>query len=183
MIPGSIARRYAKALFSLAVEKGRIEVWSDSLLALGRAVDGSPELRDVLQNPAYTRETRAAVVAQLAAAIQLDTEPAALLQLLGERNRLSGLSAIVAAFRELGDVEQMIDVIGQRAVAFPRIERPRVEEPLRFLPAPPLGFGVLVRLNQAHSGCIVPRDEAPGMGIVLEAGDRGDCGGRGDRGR
>jgi F-type H+-transporting ATPase subunit delta len=105
MIPGSIARRYAKALFSLAVEKGRIEAWGDSLLALGRAVDGSSELRDVLQNPAYTRETRAAVVAQLAKAIQLDAEPASLLQLLGERNRLSGLSAIVAAFRELGDVE------------------------------------------------------------------------------
>ena len=105
MIPGSIARRYAKALFSLAVEKGRIEAWSDSLLALGKAVDGSPELRDVLQNPAYTRETRAAVVTQLAKAIQLDTEPASLLQLLGERNRLSGLSAIVAAFRELGDAE------------------------------------------------------------------------------
>lgn len=105
MIPGSIARRYAKALFSLAVEKDRIEAWSDSLLALGKAVDASAELRDVLQNPAYTRETRAAVVGQLAKAIQLDADPAALLQLLGERNRLSGLSAIVTAFREFGDVE------------------------------------------------------------------------------
>jgi F-type H+-transporting ATPase subunit delta len=105
MIPGSIARRYAKALFSLAVEKGRIEAWSDSLLALGQAVDASPELRDVLENPAYPRESRAAVVAQLAATLKLDAEPAALLQLLGERNRLAGLSTIVAAFRELGDVE------------------------------------------------------------------------------
>jgi F-type H+-transporting ATPase subunit delta len=105
MIPGSIARRYAKALFSLAVEKGRIEPWTDSLLSLGAAIDASPELRDVLQNPAYTRETRAAVVGRLATALQLDTEPASLLQLLGERNRLSGLSGIVAAFRELADVE------------------------------------------------------------------------------
>jgi F-type H+-transporting ATPase subunit delta len=105
MIPGSIARRYAKALFGLAVEKGRIEPWCDSLLALGQAIDGSPELKDVLQNPAYTREVRAAVVLQLAKALSLDTEPAALLQLLGERNRLSGLSAIVIAFRELADVE------------------------------------------------------------------------------
>ena len=105
MIPGSIARRYAKALFSLAVEKGRIEPWSDALLALGRAVDASTELRDVLQNPAYPRETRAAVVAQLAKPLGLDAEPAAMLQLLGERNRLDGLTAIVAAFRELADVE------------------------------------------------------------------------------
>jgi F-type H+-transporting ATPase subunit delta len=105
MIPGSIARRYAKALFSLAVEKGRIEPWSDGLVALGHAVDTSSELRDVLQNPAYTHEARSAVVGGLAAAMKLDAEPAALLQLLGERNRLSGLSAIGGAFRELADVE------------------------------------------------------------------------------
>ena len=105
MIPGSIARRYAKALFSLAVEKGRIEPWSDSLLALGQAIEGSAELRDVLQNPAYPRETRAAVMARLTEPLRLDAEPAALLQLLGERNRLGGLTAIVTAFRELADVE------------------------------------------------------------------------------
>jgi F-type H+-transporting ATPase subunit delta len=105
MIPGSIARRYAKALFGLAVEKGRTEPWSDSLLALGQAIEGSTELRDVLQNPAYPREIRAAVVARLTEPLHLDAEPAALLRLLGERNRLGGLTAIVAAFRELADVE------------------------------------------------------------------------------
>jgi F-type H+-transporting ATPase subunit delta len=105
MILGSIARRYAKALFSLAVEKNRVDAWADGLMALGQAVDRSPELRDVLQNPAYTREDRAAVVAKLAAATQLDAEPAALLNLLGDRNRLSGLSAVIGAYRELADVE------------------------------------------------------------------------------
>lgn len=105
MILGSIARRYAKALFSLAVEKNRIEPWGESLLAIGRAVDASPELRDVLQNPAYGREARAAVVSRLAESLQLEAEPAALLHLLGERNRLGGLSAIVGAYRELADVE------------------------------------------------------------------------------
>jgi len=104
MIPGSIARRYAKALFSLAVEKGRIEAWSDSLLALGRAVDGSPELRDVLQNPAYTREDRAAVVARIAQGLALEADPAALVNLLSDRDRLPGIGAIAAAFRELADV-------------------------------------------------------------------------------
>jgi F-type H+-transporting ATPase subunit delta len=105
MILGSIARRYAKALFSLAVEKNRVDAWGDGLVALGQAVDRSPELRDVLQNPAYTREDRAAVVAKLAAATQLDAEPAALLNLLGDRNRLSGLSSVIGAYRELADVE------------------------------------------------------------------------------
>jgi F-type H+-transporting ATPase subunit delta len=105
MIPGSIARRYAKALFSLAVEKGRVEPWSDNLLALAQAIDASSELRDVLQNPAFPREVRSAVVARLAEGMKLEADPASLVQLLGERNRLGGLSAIVAAFRELADVE------------------------------------------------------------------------------
>jgi len=105
MIPGSIARRYAKALFSLAIEKGRIEPWSDSLLALARAIDASPELRDVLQNPAYTREARAAVVSRVAQGLALEADPAALVNLLADRDRLPGIAAIAAAFRELADVE------------------------------------------------------------------------------
>ena len=105
MISGSIARRYAKALFSLAVEKGRVEAWSESLLALGKALEAAPELRDVLQNPAYAREQKRAIVQKLAEAVKLDAEPANLLYLLGDRNRLDALSAIVGAFRELADLE------------------------------------------------------------------------------
>lgn len=105
MIMGSIPRRYAKALFSLAVEKGRVEAWSESLLALGQAVEAAPELRDVLENPAYAREQKRAVVQQLAALVKLDEEPANLLFLLGDRSRLSSLKDVVAAFRELADQE------------------------------------------------------------------------------
>lgn len=105
MITGSIARRYAKALFSLAVETGRVEAWNDALLALQKAVDAAPELRDVLQNPAYTRDQRRAVVASLAKALQLDEAPSSLLFLLGDRNRLGSLSAIVLAYRDLADRE------------------------------------------------------------------------------
>jgi F-type H+-transporting ATPase subunit delta len=105
MITGSIARRYAKALFSLAVEKGRVEAWNEALFALGKAVDASADLRDVLSNPAYDRENRRGVVAKLAEAMKLEAEPANLLYLLGERNRLDSLGAIVGAFRELADLE------------------------------------------------------------------------------
>jgi F-type H+-transporting ATPase subunit delta len=105
MIMGSIARRYAKALFSLAVEQGRVEAWSERLHALGKAVEATPELRDVLQNPAYTREQRRAVVGQLATSMKLDAEPAQLLYLLGDRNRLGALRDIVAAYGELSDAE------------------------------------------------------------------------------
>ncbi len=103
MIIGSIARRYAKALFSLAVDTGRVEDWANSLLSLKTAVEGSPDLRDVLSNPVYSREQRRAIVEKLAAALSLDPEPRSLLLLLGDRNRLSYLSAVVDTFRDLAD--------------------------------------------------------------------------------
>jgi F-type H+-transporting ATPase subunit delta len=105
MITGSIARRYAKALFSLAVEKNCVEAWAESLNALARAVEAAPDLRDVLQNPAYLREQRLAVVQRLAGAMRLAEEPANLLFLLGDRNRLAALRDVVAAFGELADLE------------------------------------------------------------------------------
>jgi len=103
MIEGSIARRYAKALFGLAVEQGRVEPWADSLQDLKKAGEASPDLGDVLSNPVYTREQRRAVVGQLSAALKLDAEPANLLLLLGDRNRLAYLPAVVDTFRELAD--------------------------------------------------------------------------------
>jgi F-type H+-transporting ATPase subunit delta len=103
MIMGSIARRYAKALFGLAVDTGRVEAWATSLLSLKEAVESSPDLRDVLSNPVYSKDQRRAIVEKLAAALSLDAEPRSLLLLLGDRNRLSYLSAMVDTFRDLAD--------------------------------------------------------------------------------
>jgi F-type H+-transporting ATPase subunit delta len=103
MIMGSIARRYAKALFGLAVETGRVEAWAKSLESLREAVLASPDLRDVLSNPVYSKEQRRAIVEKLAAALALDAEPANLLFLLGDRNRLGYLARIVETFRDLAD--------------------------------------------------------------------------------
>ena len=103
MIMGSIARRYARALFSLAVEMDRVEPWSEALQALKTAVEGSPDLRDVLSNPVYSKEQRRAIVGQLAAAHRLDPEPSSLLFLLADRSRLGYLGAVVDTFRALAD--------------------------------------------------------------------------------
>lgn len=103
MIMGSIARRYAKALFGLAVETGRVEEWAKSLESLREAVEASPDLRDVLSNPVYSREQRRAIVEKLSAALSLEEAPTHLLYLLGDRNRLAYLPAIVETFRGLAD--------------------------------------------------------------------------------
>jgi len=103
MIVGSIARRYAKALFDLAVEAGRVEPWAEALVALQKAVASSPELRDLLENPVYPKEQRQAVAGQLARALALDPGPTHLLALLAERNRLAYLSGVADTFGQLAD--------------------------------------------------------------------------------
>ena len=105
MIVGSIARRYAKALFDLAVEQGKIEAWSQTLLALKQAIEASDELKDVLENPIYAREQRRAIVGKLVAALRLEPEPAHLLYLLADRSRLGHLGAIVEQFGTLADAK------------------------------------------------------------------------------
>jgi F-type H+-transporting ATPase subunit delta len=103
MDPGSVARRYAKALFGLAVESGRVESWSDTLGSLARALHDAPEVAESLGDPVHTREERRAVVQKLADALKLEREPANLLLLLAERNRLDRTADVLRAFGELAD--------------------------------------------------------------------------------
>lgn len=103
MSTGSIARRYARALFSLSVETNRVEPWAKGLEAVQAALAGSAELRDALTNPVYSKEQRRAVVEALASALSLEKEPSSLLFLLADRNRLSHLAAVAGVFRDLAD--------------------------------------------------------------------------------
>ena len=103
MIVGSIARRYARALFDLAVEQDRVEAWSDALASLQQAIDSSQELRDVLENPVYTRDQRRSIVEKLVHALRLERDPASLVYLLADRGRLEHLRAIVDTFGHLAD--------------------------------------------------------------------------------
>jgi F-type H+-transporting ATPase subunit delta len=105
MIVGSIARRYAKALFELAVEQGKVDAWSASLSSLKQAIESSAELRDVLENPIYTKEQRRAIVTKLVGALALETEPANLLFLLADRTRLSEIGSIATEFGALADAK------------------------------------------------------------------------------
>jgi F-type H+-transporting ATPase subunit delta len=103
MIVGSIARRYARALFDLAQEQGQVEAWADSLSTLRDVVEESEELKDVLVNPIYAKEQRRAIAAKLATALRLDEAPSNLLALLADRNRLAELGGIVDAFGRMAD--------------------------------------------------------------------------------
>ena len=103
MIVGSIARRYAKALFSLADEQGQVEQWAQGLDALGQALDAHRELRETLASPLFEKEQRRNVVAAVAGALAFPETPRNFLLLLADRDRLAYLPAIIRNFRGLAD--------------------------------------------------------------------------------
>jgi F-type H+-transporting ATPase subunit delta len=103
MVSGSVARRYAKALFSLAVERDRVDAWSAALENLEKVLRAEPELGELFSNPVYTREERRALLARLVGALGLEDEPANLLYLLADRSRLDRLAGVLRAFGELAD--------------------------------------------------------------------------------
>jgi F-type H+-transporting ATPase subunit delta len=103
MDSGSVARRYAKALFGLAVESGRVEAWSESLGELAKILHEAPDVAEILGDPVHTREERRTVVEKVAGALKLEPEPANLLRLLADRNRLDRTADVLRAFGELAD--------------------------------------------------------------------------------
>lgn len=105
MVNVSIARRYARALLDVASEAGRVDAVAEQLTAFARAFAKSPELTDVLLNPAYTRTQRSQVVEGVMKALPGGPDPllASTLRLLVDRNRLGYLADIARLFGDMAD--------------------------------------------------------------------------------
>jgi F-type H+-transporting ATPase subunit delta len=100
---GSIARRYAKAIFEIAVEKGIFELVGRQLTDLADLWKGSPELSQTLQNPVFTQAHKRAVLQGLLPRIAPARQVQSLALLLLERGRIAALPAIARAYEEMCD--------------------------------------------------------------------------------
>ena len=103
MIQASVSRRYARALFSLALEEGKHERAGEELAAVAQAIRASGEARTVVENPGYTPAQRHALVDVLAKALSLSPLVANFLRLLVDRHRLAELPAIARSYAEMVD--------------------------------------------------------------------------------
>jgi F-type H+-transporting ATPase subunit delta len=100
---GSIARRYARALMGIGVERGNYEALGRGLQALADAVAGSRELREALTNPVFPQSQRRAALDALLARLARDRALRALLMMLLERGRVGDVPAVAREFRVLAD--------------------------------------------------------------------------------
>jgi F-type H+-transporting ATPase subunit delta len=97
------ARRYARALFSLAGEEGRVEAVRAELAALHRLFAESSELRHAIFRPLHPVAERRAVLRDLCTRLGSSRTVANFFGFLVDRRRLIDFDAIYAEFDRLAD--------------------------------------------------------------------------------
>jgi F-type H+-transporting ATPase subunit delta len=102
---GSVARRYARALFELGVDRGRFEAFGAELAELAAMYASSPELRQTLENPVFKLDQRRAVLSKLLPSVAPSGEVQTFASLLLDRSRLIALPAIARAYAEMVDAK------------------------------------------------------------------------------
>jgi F-type H+-transporting ATPase subunit delta len=100
----SIARRYAKALFSLAREERALDQTGSELEQLARLAD-HPEIGPVLANPLLSPASRRNLARTLGERLALAPTTRNFVGLLADHQRLDQLAGIADHFRRLVDQE------------------------------------------------------------------------------
>jgi F-type H+-transporting ATPase subunit delta len=103
LITNAIARRYAKALIQLAIEEGAVEKYYDELAGFGSILDTHSDFAALLSSPAYTIETKKALLKDVIDKLTLSKIVANFFFLLLEKNRLNHLSSIIVGYRGFAD--------------------------------------------------------------------------------
>lgn len=101
MASKTAARRYAKALFQLAQEHDRVAGVGEELDALARALEESPQLRDVLLQPLHPAPQRRAVFQALVERMSLSPLLRSFGSYLIDQRRLVDFDGIHEAYRQM----------------------------------------------------------------------------------
>ena len=151
------ARRYAKAVFELAQQEGRVDEWSNRLAKV-RELVGDPQVAAVLSNPTIPTEQRDELIS--ATPHPLDDEGTNLARLLVESGRIDEAGGIEEEFHRLADnAAGRITATVTTAIELDRTEHDRIQRELS------KRLNKEVRLNVAVDPRIVG-------GLRLQYGDR-----------
>ncbi len=153
----TIARPYAKAVFELAQEGGKLSQWGELLQSMSVAVD-DPRVIEMLQDPRVGGAKVGQIIVD-ALGDRLDSQGRNFIRLLAENGRVGALPAISAGFDSLrAEAERTIDV--DVTSAAPLSEEHKIE----------LAASLQTRLGRdVRLHCAI--DESLIGGAVVRAGD------------
>lgn len=104
-LKGSVARRYARALFDIGVAKGNFEALGTELENLATLYRDSAELRQALQNPIFKPSQKRAILEALLPRVAPTRLVQSFALLLLERGRIVHLPQVARAYEELTDAQ------------------------------------------------------------------------------
>ncbi len=125
---GSVARRYARALFGIGVDAGKFEALGDELGELATLWNESDELRQTLENPVFQPSEKRKVLESILPRVAPTPEVQRFVLLLLERRRIVLLPAIARAYRDLTDAHigrVRAEVTSAQPLAAPTLDRMR----------------------------------------------------------
>ena len=96
-----VAERYAFALFDLARDESALERVEAELRSIGSMVDGSDDLRRLVQSPVFSAEDQEAAICAVADRAGIRGLTGNFLRLVARNRRLFALPGIITAFREM----------------------------------------------------------------------------------
>ncbi len=103
-----LARRYAKALFTVGKEQDKFETFNETLKGVAGLYTSSPEVADALTNPLYPVDVKAKVMEGMVASMEVDPVISKFLNLLVEKKRAEILPEIAEEFQVMVDEEKNI---------------------------------------------------------------------------
>jgi F-type H+-transporting ATPase subunit delta len=103
VINRTIARRYAKALMNIGGEDGKYDTYGEELDAFTTLFQREEQLREVLNNPAFSILRRQAIIQEIGKRLRLSPLTINFLHLLVDKNRMRYLPDITVLYRELAD--------------------------------------------------------------------------------
>ncbi len=103
MSAGTIAERYARAVFELAAEAGQLEQLAEQMSNLAASYQASPELKRVLENPVVSSQQRDALLAAIGTRLGLSQTAINAARLLASRRKLRILPDVARRVRQLVD--------------------------------------------------------------------------------
>lgn len=103
-----LARRYAKALFAVGKEEGKLEEYNNALQGLAEIYGSNAEVVDALINPLYPLDVREKVMEGIVASMGVEKIMANFLNLLVEKKRAGILPEIAEEFQAMVDEEKNV---------------------------------------------------------------------------
>jgi F-type H+-transporting ATPase subunit delta len=150
-----LIRGYAQAMFAVAEAEGALEQVEDELYRFGKTIEGAPNLRDALTDPALPAERKRAVLGELLGE-RANPHTLALLGFLVDQGRSRDLERIVATLAEVAAERRRLVVAEVRtAVPLTKEQRTRLADALSRATGKDLDMKVLV--DPALIGGVVAR--------------------------